>query len=171
MLREDQMPALRPLPVSKRGERRRYRLLEDWGFCFLGPGFTYMIPQGFRFDGAISRRILCSILSSSGYLFLAGLFHDFPYKYGFAFRFSMVGSYDGKPRSIYKEYLTQKEADQKFEALADRINVGAHIFTRAAYISLRAFGCFAWEKHRKKDMECCIEPVGYTSFRRGQNQG
>jgi hypothetical protein len=153
MLTKEQMPALRPLPVSKRGERRRYELLEDWICDFLGPDFTYIIPAGFIFDGASIPRLFWNMLSPSGYLFLAGLVHDFIYKYEFVFKFSMVESLDGKGRSVFKEYYSQKEADKKFEELADRINLGAHFFTKTSYISLRAFGFMAWNEHRGRDME------------------
>jgi len=162
MLTKEQMPILRPLPVRKRGERRRYELMEDWYCNFLGKDF--IIPKGFIFDGASIPRLLWNLLSPAGYLFLPGLWHDFVYKYRFIFTSSAVESLDGGDRKIIKEFFTQEEADQRFEAIADIVNMGAHFFTRAAYLSLRAFGFVAWGNHRKKNTKCTIEPKGYESF-------
>lgn len=166
MLTKKQMPKLRPLPVQKRGERRRFELLEDWKCEVLGRGFTFIIPAGFIFDGASIPRLFWNMLSPSGYLFMAGLLHDFIYKYKFAYIYSSIESFDGEERRIIKDWFDQKKADQKFEALADKICVGAHLFTRTAYITLRGFGFIAWNNHRKKDAICLLEPQGFISFRK-----
>jgi len=166
MLTEEQMPALRPIPVSKRGERRRYRLLEDWKCDILGREFTFIIPKGFIFDGASIPRLFWNMLSPSGYLFLAGLFHDFPYKYGFVYIYSIIDSLDGGQPRIIKTWLDQKEADQKFEAMADKICMGAKFFTAVAYKSLRAFGFITWNKYRKVDSLCLLQPKGFQSLRK-----
>lgn len=165
MMTANQMPILRPLPVSKRGERRRYELMEDWTCDLLGRGFTFIIPAGFIFDGASIPRLFWNMLSPSGYLFLAGLLHDFIYKYRFAYVYSIIDSLDGgEPRTI-KAWFTQKEADKKFEALADKICMGAKFFTAVAYKSLRAFGFITWNKYRKVDSLCLLEPRGFISIR------
>lgn len=166
MLTKEQMPKLRPLPVRKRGERRRYELLEDWVCDFLGRGFTFIIPKGFIFDGASIPRLFWNILSPNGYLFLAALIHDFIYKYRFAYTYSAIESLDGDERRIIKEWYTQAQADRKFEALADKICMGAHFFTRSAYITLRMFGSKAWRDNRKLDTLCLLEPEGFVSFRK-----
>ncbi len=166
MLTKEQMPILRPLPVRKRGERRRYELMEDWKCDLLGRGFTFIIPAGFIFDGASIPRLFWNMLSPSGYLFLAGLLHDFIYKYKFAYIYSAVESLDGDERRIIKEWFDQKRADQKFETLADKICEGAHLFTKAAYITLRGFGFVAWKNHRKIDALCLLHPKDFISFRK-----
>jgi len=166
MLTKEQMPILRPIPVRKRRERRRYELMEDWECDLLGRGFTFIIPKGFIFDGASIPRLFWNMLSPSGYLFLAGLFHDFPYKYGFVYIYSAVESFDGDNRRIIKCWLNQKESDYRFEAMADKICMGAKFFTAVAYKSLRAFGFIAWNKHRKKDSLCLLQPEGFVSFRK-----
>lgn len=166
MLSEEQMPILRPLPVRKRGERRRYRLMEDWKCEVLGRAFTFIIPKGFIFDGASIPRLFWNMLSPSGYLFIAGLLHDFLYKYAFAYVYSVIDSYDGGEPLLIQKWFNQKQSDGKFEELADKICVGAHFFTRVAYVSLRGFGFMAWNKHRKKDMLCPLEPDGFISFRK-----
>ncbi|MEE8234214.1 MAG: DUF1353 domain-containing protein [Gammaproteobacteria bacterium] len=166
MLTKDQMPKLRPLPVNKRGERRRWEVLEDWTCDFLGHGFRYIIPKGFIFDGASIPRLFWNILSPAGYLFMAGLVHDFVYKYRFLYTYSAIESLDGMERRVIREFYTQKEADCKFEALADKICMGAHFFTKTAYITLRLFGSTAWKEHRERQMLCLLEPKGYVSFRK-----
>lgn len=166
MLTEKQMPILRPLPVRKRGERRRYEVMEDWECDLLGRGFTFIIPKGFIFDGASIPRLFWNMLSPSGYLFLAGLLHDFIYKYEFAYVFSSIESLDGKGRRVIQRWFNQKEADEKFEMLADKICVGAYIFTKTAYITLRAFGWAAWNEHRENNSICILKPIGFESFRK-----
>ena len=170
MLAKEQMPKLRPLPVSKRGERRRWEVLEDWTCDFLGRGFMYIIPAGFIFDGASIPRLFWNILSPAGYLFMAGLIHDFAYKYRFLYTFSVIESLDGGERRIIREWYSQKEADQKFEALAEKICMGAHFFTRTAFITLRLFGSKAWKEHRQVNAFCHLEPHGYLSFARSAAQ-
>jgi len=164
MLTADQMPILQPIPVSKRGERRKWLVTEDWYCNCLGESFTYIIPAGFIFDGASIPRLFWNILSPSGYLFMAGLVHDFVYKYGFLYTYTALENFDGGEKTVIKEWYTQKESDQKFEELADRICVGAHLFTRASYIALRAFGYVAWNDHRGKATICITHPKGYVSF-------
>lgn len=166
MLTAEQMPKLQPLPVRSRGERRRWFVLEDWTCDFLGRGFTYIIPKGFIFDGASIPRLFWNILNPTGYLFIAGLLHDFVYKYRFLYTYSTIECLDGKERKIIKEPYNQKEADKKFEDLADEICMGAHFFTRCSYIALRVFGSKAWEKHRKLASLCLLQPSGFVSFRK-----
>jgi len=168
MLTAQQMPILRPIPVRKRGERRRYELMEEWKCELLGRDFTFIIPKGFIFDGASIPRLFWNMLSPSGYLFLAGMLHDFIYKYRFAYIYSIIDSLDGGEPRIIKDWFTQEEADQKFEQLADVICIGAHTFTKIAYISLRGFGWKTWNKYRKVDQwsYCPWEPEGFQSFRK-----
>jgi len=162
------MPVLQPIPVTKRGERRRWLLKEDWVCDVLGPAFTFIIPAGFIFDGASIPRLFWNMLSPTGYLFLAGLMHDFIYKFRFLYLYSTMESLDGDARRIIKIWFNQKDADEKFETLADNICVGSRIFTKAAYISLRAFGWKAWNEHRKKQHLCLLEPKGFISIRKAR---
>jgi len=166
MLTKEQMPILRPVPVRKRGERRRYELMEDWICDFLGRGFEFIIPKGFIFDGASIPRLFWNILSPAGYLFIPGLWHDFVFKFRFIYTYSSRESLDGGERSIVREFYTQKEADKKFEGLADKVCMDAHTFTRIAYIALRMFGSKAWREHREKNMYCLLEPKGFVSLRK-----
>jgi len=166
MLLSSQMPILRPIPVTKRGERRRYELMQDWKCDLLGRGFTFIIPKGFIFDGASIPRIFWNMLSPSGYLFLAGLLHDFIYKYRFVYVYSAIESLDGGEPRIIKDWFNQEEADHRFEALANKICMGAHNFTKAAYLTLRGFGFVAWKNHREKDALCLLQPEGFISFRK-----
>ena len=64
---------------------------------------------------------------------------------------------------IYRETLSQKEADYLFENLAEKICTGASFFTKSATLSLRLAGFMAWNEHREKDAECLIFPKEYTN--------
>lgn len=147
------MPKVIPLPVKKRWERRRWLLIEDWECTLLGKDYTYIIPAGFVFDGASIPRLFWNILSPTGYLFMAGLVHDFVYKHGFLFTYSTL-ELDGVRGRIYREQCTQKEADYKFESLAHKICLDARYSTKAALISLRAFGWLTWNNYRKQNLDC-----------------
>jgi len=164
MLTKYQMPILRPMPVRKRGERRRYEVMQDWKCDFLGRGF--IIPKGFIFDGASIPRLFWNLLSPAGYLFLPGLWHDFVFKYGFIYTYSEIESLDGGENRIIREFYTQSEADLRFKELGDRVCMGAHIFTAIAYKSLRLFGSITWNKYRKQDLTCSLEPKDFVSFRK-----
>ena len=157
------MPKVMPLPVKKRGERRRWLLLEDWECTLLGKDYTYIIPAGFVFDGASIPRLFWNILSPTGYLFMAGLVHDFVYKYAFLFTYSTL-ELDGERGRVYREVYTQKEADYKFESLAHEICLGAWFFTKTALISLRACGWMTWNGYRKQNLKCDLVPEGYGKW-------
>jgi len=159
-----EMPKVIPLPIKKRGQRREWLLIEDWKCKILGADYTYIIPAGFVFDGASIPRAFWNILSPTGYLFLAGLVHDFVYKYGFLFAYSTLENFDGKEPRVYREYYDQKEADYKFETLAHKICLGAFIFTKVALVSLRAFGWITWNRYRKLDLRCELVPEGYGEW-------
>ena len=161
MLTQDEMPVLQPLPVNKRGERRRWVVKEDWECNVLGEYHRYVVPAGFVFDGASIPRLFWNILNPTGYLFIAGLIHDFIYKYAFIFTYTCYPTRD--KNVIYRETLSQKEADYLFENLAHNICMGASFFTKSATLSLRLAGFMAWNEHRKKKVECKIFPKEYTN--------
>jgi hypothetical protein len=159
MMTVDQMPTLQPLPVTKRGERRRWLVKEDWECEILGEYQRYVVPAGFIFDGASIPRLFWNILSPTGYLFIAGLIHDFIYKYAFIFTYTWYP--DNRENRIYRQMLSQKEADSLFENLAEKICMGASFFTKSATLSLRLAGFMAWNEHREKKIKCEIFPEEY----------
>ncbi len=153
------MPDLKPLPVKSPGERRKWIVTKDWTCRILGNYQLFIIPKGFIFDGASIPKPFWPLLSPTGYLFLAGLIHDFVYKYGFLFEHSVAGDVVGP---IYKSHpYSQKEADIILADIADGICMGHHWKTSAAFLALRGFGFFTWDKYRKQNPKCDIFPADY----------
>ena len=159
-MHQSEMPKLQPLPITKKGEPRRWLLLEDWTCHILGRYNLFVIPAGFIFDGASIPRLFWGILSPTGYLFLAGLIHDFVYKYGFLYTYAVM--VDGELGPIYKEtMLDQKAADIIFEDIGYKICLDARVYTKIAFLSLRGFGRFTWKDYRKQDLKCDLKPLNY----------
>lgn len=148
-IKPSQMPKMQPLPVSKRGERRRWLILEDWTFDLLGAYQIYVIKKGFIFDGASIPRLFWNLLSPTGYLFLAGLIHDWIYKFAFVWTRSVNAK--GKPGRLYKMPLSKEEADRIFQDVADSIAMGEKCWTGIAKKTLDWFGHTAWDEHRERE--------------------
>ena len=99
----------------------------------------YVIPAGFKFDGASIPKFLHMFLSPVGVLLIGGLVHDYAYKYAAL-----------KPKSKKDAILLldQKKSDQIFRDINIEIN-GFYLMNYLAYWSLRIGGFMAWNKHRK----------------------
>jgi len=169
MMEVSEMPVLVPIPITKRGERRRWLLKEEWSFGLILRAQDYIIPAGFIFDGASIPRIFWNILSPTGYLFLAGLIHDFIYKYSFLYTRNVYP--DGDIGRIYKERYNQKGADYIFEDLANKISMDSKIFTRASLLALRGFGSFTWNRYRKENLTCDLILKDYESLYKVEKTG
>ena len=143
----EQMPILRPLPVKKRGERRRWELMADWEYKGRDYTENYLIKKGFIFDGASIPRLFWNVLSPTGYLFIAGLIHDHLYKFAFIWTRSTEN-----PENIYRMPCDKSEADQIFQDVADFICMGEKFYTGIAKKALQVFGFVAWNEHRERDI-------------------
>lgn len=143
------MPVMRPLPVTKRGERRRWEIMEDFEYEGLDYTEIYIVKKGFIFDGASIPRLFWNILSPTGYLFLAGLIHDHLYKYAGIWTRAIRA--DGDRGTVYLMTCDKKESDQIFQDIADQICLGAKGMTWIARKALDAFGFVAWNEHRAND--------------------
>lgn len=150
---EAEMPVLIPIPVFKRGERRRWKLKKDWSFAIDPGGGEIIIPAHFIFDGASIPWGFRNTLSPTGYLFLAGLVHDFIYKYAFVWMKYGV--------NISREDQSRESADKLFSDVAMRIFMGEKVWTKIALKALRWWGFISWKRHRKADVPCTIFPAGY----------
>ena len=85
------MPVLRPLPIKTKGKGffkgillwllgvRNWEIAEDFNYELNNKQFV--IPAGFKFDGASIPKFLHTFLSPVGVLLLGGLVHDYAYKY------------------------------------------------------------------------------------------
>ena len=143
-----QMPQMQPVPIPTKGKgfwgaiwmwltgTRHWIVAKD--FVFKIDEVEYVIPKGFKFDGASIPKFLHTWLSPVGVLLMGGLVHDYAYKYATLKR---------KGEGTYG-ILTQKEADVIFRDINIEIN-GFHFLNYLAYWALRLGGFVAWNGHRK----------------------
>lgn len=140
ILTPEQMPLMRPMPMEKTDKLRRWRLEENY---FLRFKYKYLYaPKGFIFDGASIPRLFRRIYSPTGYLFLAGLFHDLCYKNA---EYKWRGTISG---TIHTRPVTQEMADKLFKNISNFYYKEHCIKTRVAYRALRIGGSVAWNRHR-----------------------
>jgi hypothetical protein len=143
-----QMPQMQPVPIPTKGKgfwgaiwmwltgTRHWIVSKD--FVFKIDEVEYVIPKGFKFDGASIPKFLHTWLSPVGVLLMGGLVHDYAYKYATLKR---------KGKGTYG-ILTQKESDVIFRDINIEIN-GFHFLNYLAYWALRLGGFIAWNAHRK----------------------
>ena len=120
---------------------RKWRVIEDYYFI-LPAGTKVMIPKGCEFDGASVPKPLRSLLSPTGCLFIAGLFHDYGYRYDKLIGVNEDGSHYNYMLSAGKVFW-----DGLFKRVADQTNGLTHI-NKVAYVMLSLFGFWSWNKHR-----------------------
>lgn len=116
---------------------RHWEIKED--FEYVLNGNIYVIPAGFKFDGASIPKFLHPFLSPVGVLLIGGLVHDYAYKYATLLR-------QNKRDTL--GVITQKRADEIFRDINIGVN-GFYLMNYLAYWSLRLGGFLAWNKHRK----------------------
>ena len=144
-----EMPQLKPIKIDTAGKgfwsaiwmwltgTRHWLVAQDWSYEIEGE--QYVIPAGFRFDGASIPKFLHTWLSPTGVLLMGGLVHDYAYKY------AMLLKADKK--STMGE-IDQRKADQIFRDINIEQN-GFHFLNNLAYLALRIGGFVAWNGHRK----------------------
>jgi len=143
------MPHLKPIRIPTAGKgfwgaiwmwitgTRHWELAEDWHYEI--GGHEYVIPAGFKFDGASIPKFLHTWLSPTGVLLMGGLVHDYAYKYE-----TLLRKYGKETMGV----LTQKKADEIFRDINIEQN-GFHMLNYLAYWALRVGGFMAWNGHRK----------------------
>jgi hypothetical protein len=141
---------MRPLPIKTKDKGfwkgilmwllgvRHWEIVKD--FTFELEGKKYVIPKGFKFDGASIPKFLHTFLSPIGVLLMGGLVHDYAYKYQ---TLLLAG-----PKKQTMGIITQKRADEIFRDIGIEVN-GFFLMNYLAYWSLRLGGFMAWNKHRK----------------------
>jgi len=142
-------PLMKPLRIATKGKGffrmilmwllggRHWEIAEDFNYEINGEKFV--IPAGFKFDGASIPKFLHTFLSPVGVLLMGGLVHDYAYKYETLLKINKAETMG---------VLTQKKADQIFRDINIEIN-GFYLMNQLAYYSLRLGGFLAWRKHRK----------------------
>ena len=142
-------PLMKPLRIKTKGKGffrmllmwllgvRHWEIAKDFEYELNGEDFV--IPAGFKFDGASIPKFLHTFLSPVGVLLMGGLVHDYAYKYETLLK---------KNKQDTMGVITQKTADAIFRDINIEIN-GFYLMNRLAYYSLRLGGFLAWRKHRK----------------------
>ena len=140
-------PVMRPIRIATKGKgffkmilmwilgTRHWEIAKDFEYELNGT--KYIIPSGFKFDGASIPKFLHTFLSPVGVLLLGGLVHDYAYKYAAL-----------QPKKGVVLLLDQKKSDEIFRDINIEIN-GFYFMNYLAYWSLRLGGFMAWNKHRK----------------------
>ncbi len=142
-------PLMKPIRIATKG-KGFFRMLLMWllgvrhweiakDFEYELNGEKFVIPAGFKFDGASIPKFLHTFLSPVGVLLMGGLVHDYAYKYETLLK---------KNKKDTMGVITQKRADEIFRDINIEIN-GFYLMNRLAYYSLRLGGFMAWRKHRK----------------------
>ena len=147
------MPDLRPLPIKTKGKgffkaivmwllgTRNWELTND--LTYVLNGNKYVIPAGFKLDGASRPKFLRTFFSPVGVLLIGGLVHDYAYKYETLLR-------ENKRDTLGK--ISQKRADEIFRDININVN-GFYLMNYLAYWSLRLGGFVAWNGHRKRNVK------------------
>ena len=143
-----EMPHLKPIRIPTAGKgfwgaiwmwitgTSHWELADSWYYEINGE--EYMIPAGFKFDGASIPKFLHTWLSPTGVLLMGGLVHDYAYKYATLYKS------DGTTMGT----IDQKKADEIFRDINIEQN-GFHFLNYLAYWALRIGGFMAWNGHRK----------------------
>ena len=142
-------PLMKPLKIATKGKGffkmilmwilgvRHWEIAKDFEYTLNEEKFV--IPAGFKFDGASIPKFLHPFLSPVGVLLIGGLVHDYAYKYETLLK---------KNKKDTLGTISQKRADEIFRDIGIGVN-GFYLMNYLAYWSLRLGGFVAWNKHRK----------------------
>jgi hypothetical protein len=142
-------PHMKPIKIATKGKGffgaiimwifgvRHWEIAKDFHYSLNNKDFV--IPAGFKFDGASVPKFLAQFLSPVGVLLIGGLVHDYAYKYETLLT---------KNKKDTMGVITQKKADEIFRDINIEVN-GFFFLNYLAYYALRIGGFMAWNKHRK----------------------
>tara|TARA_B100000963_G_scaffold307617_1_gene282707 strand:- start:6 stop:593 length:588 start_codon:yes stop_codon:yes gene_type:complete len=146
----DDYPHMKPIKIATKGKgfwgalllwsfsSRHWEITKDFNYYLNGQGF--IIPAGFKFDGASVPKFLGQFLSPVGVLLIGGLIHDYGYKYQTLLK--------NKHSKLTIGKKSQKWMDETFRDINIEVN-GFYFLNYLAYWALRLGGFVAWNKHRK----------------------
>ena len=141
-------PHMKPIKIPTKGKgfwtaimlwvfgTRRWEITKDFHYSLNGENF--IIPKGFKFDGASVPKFLAQFLSPVGLLLIGGLIHDYGYKYETLLR----------KNKTTNGIRSQRWMDKTFRDINIEVN-GFYFLNYLAYWALRLGGWVAWNKHRK----------------------
>lgn len=142
-----EMPYLQPIPIETKGHgfwkaiwiwimtTRTWYVSKDFHYSI--DGINYVIPKGFVFDGASVPKFFRSWLSPMGVLLIAGLIHDYGYKYG---ELRTKGKSQNRP-------VTRAKMDKIFREINIEDN-GFKTLNYIAWYGVRLGGWIPWILHR-----------------------
>jgi len=141
-------PEMKPIRIATKGKgfwgaillwsfgSRHWEIAKDFHYSI--NGMNFVIPKGFKFDGASVPKFLGQFLSPVGVLLIGGLIHDYGYKY------ETLLLKNNKNIGV----KSQKWMDETFRDINIEVN-GFYLLNYLAYWALRLGGFVAWNKHRK----------------------
>tara|TARA_B100001063_G_scaffold80378_1_gene74783 strand:- start:1103 stop:1681 length:579 start_codon:yes stop_codon:yes gene_type:complete len=141
-------PEMKPIKIATKGKgfwgaillwsfgSRHWEIAKDFHYSI--NGMNFVIPKGFKFDGASVPKFLGQFLSPVGVLLIGGLIHDYGYKY------ETLLLKNKKNIGV----KSQKWMDETFRDINIEVN-GFYLLNYLAYWALRLGGFVAWNKHRK----------------------
>ena len=141
-------PHMKPIKIATKGKgfwgalmlwvfgTRHWEVVKDFSYSINKQNFV--IPKGFKFDGASVPKFLAQFLSPVGVLLIGGLIHDYGYKY------ETLLLKNRKTIGI----RSQQWMDKTFRDINIEVN-GFYFLNYLAYWALRLGGWVAWNKHRK----------------------
>ncbi len=158
------MPVLKPIPIPTRKRSALLRVLiwifavrqwevgENWKYTH-SDGTMFVIPKGFRFDGASVPRICWTLLHPAGLLLVSGLIHDYAYRHAMLWRV-VPGAEDE-----VEEYgnLTRRAADCLFWQVGEDVN-GVRTVNGLAFLGVSVGARGVWRQHREVNAQPAVPP-------------
>jgi len=150
-----------------------WRLDSDYAYRLVD-GTWVLFRRGFSFDGTTTPRVFWPLINPDGILFIPALPHDQAYRHGCLYRIDdnivfithaqqevyenhSLGIYDtdftcALKLSPYMQGASRGFWDETFYDEGNAVN-GMRPINYAAWLALKVFGGFAWNKWRKTDGE------------------
>ena len=161
-------PVMKPIKIATKGKgffkmifmwilgTRHWEIAKDFEYELNGK--KYVIPSGFKFDGASNASKSRGLGDVYKRQLLGGLVHDYAYKYAALQPKGalLVQGKKGKSEVVRGHLLDQKRSDQIFRDINIEVN-GFYSMNYLAYYALRIGGFLAWNKHRKVNAKMTVK--------------
>ena len=159
-----EMPVLKPIPIPTKKRSallriliwifsvRQWEVAENWTYTH-SDGTTFVVPKGFRFDGASVPRFCWALLHPAGLLLVSGLIHDYAYRHAMLWR--VVAGTENE----VEEYggLTRRAADCLFWQVGEDVN-GVRTVNGLAFLAVSVGARGVWRKHREVNAQPSVPP-------------
>ncbi|MCK5016983.1 MAG: DUF1353 domain-containing protein [Candidatus Peribacteraceae bacterium] len=127
--------------IGVRAQPRKWRIEKDYILYIPWLKRYVCVPKGFVFDGASVPRIFWPIMSPTGLMLIAGLFHDVGYRYDCWFDVKHNPIYVGFGKTFF---------DGQIKEMGEWIN-DTVIIPYICWAGLFIGGCFTWTTRRKEN--------------------